>query len=366
MNLSQINLFHIGMNLRTPFVTHAGSVSEREAIIVEAVDQNGTSGWGDCVPFTTPFYTAETIDTAWHMLTNLFVPALNKGTITQPSDVNELLSSYKGHFMAKAGLEAALWDLYGKQNSMSLSKMIKGTKEQVEAGVVLSLEDDFEEKVAEYKAAGYKRYKLKVDKYKEREQIQQFRKVAPDVPVMFDGNGMYKEKDFDHLRSLDSLHILMIEQPFEQRDFYLHSKLQSQISTPICLDESVETITDTIQAKEFKSCSIINVKMNRVGGLTEALKIHDYSMSHNIRLWCGGMLDTGIGRAHNIALASLPGFSFPGDISESKRYWKRDIVFPEIKVENGEVKVPLGPGIGFDIDKEYIESLTKRQAFIKM
>ncbi|GAA0500311.1 o-succinylbenzoate synthase [Salinibacillus aidingensis] len=360
MNLKYIQLNQISMPLKQPFTTHAGAVKEREVILIEAVDEYGTSGWGECVPFATPFYTAETIDTAWMLLTDLLIPMILSAPIEHPADIAHRLKAFKGNQMAKAGAEAAIWDLFARQQKMSLAKCIGGVRDKIDAGVVISLGEDLKERLAEYEAAGYKRYKLKVEKGKERHLLDQVLSINPNLPLMFDGNGMYGEKDIDHLVSLDDLGLLMIEQPFPPGDFVLHKQLQQRMQTPICLDESIESYHDAWQAIQLKSTEIINVKPGRVGGLTEALSIHNLCADHHIPLWCGGMLETGVGRAHNIALASLPQFTIPGDISASDRYYERDIITEKIEVTEGEVQVPEGYGTGVKIDREYVDFLTTR------
>ncbi|QHS23100.1 o-succinylbenzoate synthase [Virgibacillus sp. MSP4-1] len=360
MNLKYIQLYQISMPLKHPFITHAGAVEDREVILMEAVDENGESGWGECVPFTTPFYTAETIDTAWTLLTDLLIPRILSVPVEHPEDIKRRLDLYKGNQMAKAGAEAAIWDLYARQQKMSLAKCIGGVRDKVDAGVVISLGEDLEERLEEYEAAGYKRYKLKVDKGKERHLLEKVLSINPKLPLMFDGNGMYGEKDMDHLVSLDDLGLQMIEQPFPPGDFVLHRQLQQRMQTPICLDESIESYHDAWQAIQLKSTEIINVKPGRVGGLTEALSIHTLCADDHIPLWCGGMLETGVGRAHNIALASLPQFTIPGDISASDRYYERDIITGKIEVTKGEVQVPEGCGTGVEMDREYVDFLTTR------
>lgn len=359
MNLSKITLYHVSMNLKSPFVTHAGAVKERESILIEAVDVEGRSGWGECVAFSTPFYTAETVATAWNMMLDVFIPKLKTEDICHPQDINRSLSIFQGNQMAKAGIEAAFWDLYAKQNNQSLAACIGGTRKKIDVGVVISLNDQLDRLLNQYLEDGYSRFKLKVQKGREREMIEELQRKAPGIPVMIDGNGMYNERDIDLLAQLDDLGLMMIEQPLVSGDFYMHKQLQENIDTPICLDESIESFYDAKQALQMKSCRVINIKIGRVGGLTEAIRIHDYCAAEGVPVWCGGMLETGISRAHNIALASLENFTIPGDISASKRYWERDVIEPEVIVENGKVTVPEGPGIGFNVDREYIEYLSK-------
>ncbi|WP_254901708.1 o-succinylbenzoate synthase [Thalassobacillus devorans] len=349
----------IEMPLRYPFQTHAGQVNDRELIIIEIMDNEGRKGFGEVTAFSTPFYTSETIESAWSVLRRIFLPAVKWHQLAHPSNMASQLSIWQGNQMAKAGLEAALWDLCAKQVNKSLSMLIGGSRSYVESGVVLSLSDKLDDVIANYQEEGYRRYKLKVEKYNEGQMIEEIKTYAPSLPVMIDANGIYKEKDFPYLQSLDSHGLMMIEQPFRPGDFYLHQQLQHQLETPLCLDESVTSLADAKQAVRMGSCQIINIKISRVGGMTEALAIHEWSRKNNIPVWCGGMVESGISKAHNIALASLDGFTIPGDISASSRFWERDLIIPEVEVQQGRIKVPLGPGIGFKVDEEYLQFVTQ-------
>ncbi|MFD1020551.1 o-succinylbenzoate synthase [Thalassobacillus hwangdonensis] len=358
MNVESVTLRRIRMPLKKPFVTHAGSVKERELIIIETADCEGTTGYGEVTAFSTPFYTAETITTAWHMLTDIFLPAVHWADISHPKELPDRLSGFQGNQMAKAGLEASLWDLYAKQKNVSLSKLIGGTREAVETGVVISLTDDLEDVLEGYLQEGYQRFKVKVNKYDEKKMLLKIQELSQGIPLMIDGNGVYQQEDLSHLKALDELHLQMIEQPFRPGDFYLHQTLQKEMDTPVCLDESISSYDDAFQALSMDSCRIINIKASRVGGLSEAIAIHDLCVESNVPVWCGGMVESGISRAHNIALASLPGFSIPGDISSSSRFWERDLIQPEVFVEKGSIAVPEKPGIGFNIDYEYLDYIT--------
>lgn len=357
MRIKKVHLYKISMPLKRPFRTHAGMVQERESILIEMIDEQGRRGWGEGVAFSTPFYTGETVETSWHVMRDVFLPTIQKAAITHPHDIYKILQQYQGNQMAKAGIEAAAWDLFARQNETSLSKAIGGQKAFIQTGVVLSLDDRLEELIPQYLKDGYRRFKIKVRKGYEREDIEAVRKLAPKVSLMFDGNGAYTEEDIPDLLALDDLGLLMIEQPFAAGDFYLHQKLQQEMETPVCLDESITNYHDAYQAISLGACKVINIKIGRVGGMTEAIKIHDLCIEHDIPVWCGGMLETGVSRAHNIALASLPGFTIPGDISGSSRYWYKDVIIPEVTVNDGVVHVPDKIGIGYSIDYEHVRKV---------
>ncbi len=338
-----------------------GLVVVRDALIIEVYDRDGRVGYGECVAFTDPFYTSETITTAWDMIKNFLLPLLNKRKVTHPSEIAHLFSPVQGHHMAKASIETAIWDLYAKQQEKSLKEVIGGTYDKVASGVVFSLTDSIEEQVQYYMEKGYKRYKLKVQKGKERETIEKMKATVGDVPIMFDGNGNYGPEDMHHLVQLDDLNLQMIEQPFRQDDYYYHNQLKKQTETLICLDETIQSEHDAFQAMELEACDTINVKLGRVGGYDTAMNIHRYAKMYQLPLWCGGMLETGIGRAHNVILASLEQFKLPGDLSESARYWEEDIIEEPFTVNDGFVKVPTGHGIGVQVNEKQLNQRTIRQ-----
>ncbi|MGM8216522.1 o-succinylbenzoate synthase [Bacillaceae bacterium W0354] len=360
MLLDQVVIRHVSMKLKQPFQSVNGLVVIRDTLIVEVHDREGRVGYGECVAFADPFYTSETVSTEWDILKNFLIPLLEKKNITHPAEIHTIFQSVQGHQMAKAGLESAIWDLYAKEQGKSLKEVIGGIRDEVESGVVLSLTDDIEKQAEEYKQKGYKRYKLKVQKGNERETIEKIKQIVGDVPIMFDGNGNYGPEDVHHLVSLDDLNLQMIEQPFRQDDFYYHNQLAKQMNTMVCLDESITSEHEAFQAMELKACDTINVKLGRVGGYKTAIDIHNYAKVANIPLWCGGMLETGIGRAHNVILASLEQFKLPGDLSESSRYWEEDIIEEPFIVQNGCVKVPDGKGIGVEINKKLLNQRTIR------
>ena len=348
------------MPLKSPFHTHLGTVTEREGIIVEVTDSNGVSGFGEGVAFSTPWYTEETVKTSLHMLSDILIPMLMKTTINHPEDAALLFHSLKRNHMAKAGLEMALWDLYAKRNSKSLAAVIGGSRKKISSGVVVAADSlaTCLNQIEKYLEEGYQRYKIKINPKQDYSFLSEIRRHYPELPIMADANSSYTLEDLDCLKALDDFNLLMIEQPLGSEDIIEHSILQKEIKTPICLDESIVNFEDAKNAIELGSCQIINIKAGRVGGLYEAKKIHDYCLAKGIDVWCGGMIEFGISRAHNIALASLPGFTIPGDISASTRFWEEDIITPEVTVENGYVTVPDSPGIGFGINEKRLKEVT--------
>ncbi|UOQ94202.1 o-succinylbenzoate synthase [Halobacillus shinanisalinarum] len=358
MDISTIHLRKVSLPLRNPFKTHQGELHQRSVIIVVAKDCQGLQGYGEVTAFPSPFYTAETLETAWHMLIDIIFPIIKDEPLHHPSDFIEMTAFIQGNQMAKAGMEGALWDLYAKQNQVSLGELIGGIHSSVKAGAVLSLSHSLEKDINHLKHSGYERYKLKVEKGREKEMIEQAQAIDPGLAIMIDANGMYTEQNLDHLFSLDQLGLLMIEQPFQAGDFYLHKQAQKQMDTPLCLDESIMSLHDAKQAIKLESCRVINIKISRVGGLMTATNIHDFCQEHGIPVWCGGMVETGISKAHNIALSSLPNFTIPGDLSSSDRYFNKDLLLKPIKVENGKIDVPNGHGIGVEVDESFLEKMT--------
>ncbi|MBY0146488.1 o-succinylbenzoate synthase [Neobacillus niacini] len=360
MRIAQIRLKVITMPLKSPFHTHLGKVIEREGIIIEVMDTDGVSGFGEGVAFSTPWYTEETVKTSLHMLSDILIPLLMNNRIKHPEDAAILFKTVRRNNMAKAGLEMAIWDLYAKRNSKSLSKIIGGTREQVASGVVVAVDSlsNALKEIENYIGEGYQRVKVKISPQQDYSFLAGIRSHFPNLQIMADANSAYTLKDLDRLKSLDDFNLLMIEQPLASDDIIQHSLLQKQLNTPICLDESIVSFEDAKNAVELGSCKIINIKAGRVGGIHEAKRIHDYCLDKGIEVWCGGMIEFGISRAHNIALASLPGFTIPGDISASNRFWDEDIITPEVSIENGFVHVPDKPGIGFDINRNRLKETT--------
>jgi O-succinylbenzoate synthase len=361
MRIKHIELNVIEQPLKIPFHTSYGTYEKRESIIIKMIEDNGAPGYGEVVAFSEPWYTEETIQTALHVLELFLIPLILGKDITHPSEVSELFKCFKGHHMAKAGLEGALWDLYSRQQNLSLAKALGGTREDIPVGVVVSLANTEKmiQQIKLYKQEGYERFKVKVDKQRDYEIVSTIREHFPKISLMIDANSAYTIKDINQLKRLDEFDLLMIEQPFGDREFIEHAELQKEMNTSICLDESIQCVEDVKLAIAIGACRVINVKPGRVGGLTESLKIHDYAIKHDIPLWVGGMIETGISRVQNIALASLPGFTIPGDISASSRHWEEDLIRPEVQLQNGRVLVPQAAGIGVEVDEERIERLTK-------
>ncbi|MDP4086277.1 MAG: o-succinylbenzoate synthase [Bacillota bacterium] len=367
MNISSIQLYLIKMPLKSPFITHLGVVGEREGIIVEIIDHDGICGYGEGVAFSSPWYTEETVETSFHMLNDFLIPLLQNQPIQHPKEATMLFQSIRRNNMAKSALETALWDLYSKQNQASLSKMLGGKKERIPSGVVVATNSVTKalSQIEHYLEEGYQRFKIKIHPGQDVSLLAEIRRYYPDIPLMADANSSYTIKDIEQLKSLDQFNLLMIEQPLGHDDLIEHGILQKEIMTPICLDESIVTFDDARKAIDYGCCKVINVKVGRVGGLYEAKRIHDYCFEKDIEVWCGGMIEFGISRAHNIALASLPGFSIPGDISASNRFWEEDIILPEVTVENGWVNVPSGIGIGFEINpKRLKETMVSKRKYV--
>lgn len=350
------------------FETSFGRTTSRRILLVE-IRCDGAAGWGECVAGEGPFYGPEWIETAWATIKHFLAPALAGKNIQHASESGQLMSRIRGHRMAKAALENALWDADAKQQNMPLWKLLGGKQREIACGVSLGIQDSAEQlldKIAEELAAGYQRIKIKVKPGWDIGVLEQIRKRWPKILLSCDANSAYTLDYCEHLRKFDDFNLLMIEQPLWSDDFYYHAKLQKQIKTAICLDESIEHARDATAAIESGACRIVNIKVGRVGGMTEAIKVHDVCRRNDISVWCGGMLESGIGRAHNVALSTLENFRLPGDVSASKRYWKEDIIEPEVEVSpQGTITPPSGPGIGYRVREELIEKLTVRKEIIR-
>lgn len=361
MKIESIELRHIKMKLVSPFKTSMGTDFFVEHIIIK-VQSDGISGWGECVAEGNPFYSYETVFTSWYILKEFIIPTVVGREVSSIGKTIRRWNHIRGHRMAKAGLESALWDLFAKRKNVSLSKLMGGIRKKIDVGVSIGIqksEKDLLKKVDGYIRKGYKRIKIKIEPGYDINPVKSLRKHFPNILLQVDANSAYSLKDFNRIKKLDDYNLLLIEQPLGYEDIYQHSKLQRELKTPICLDESIHSLDDTIAALELGACRVINIKPGRVGGFSEAIKIHNYCMKNKIPVWCGGMLETGIGRAGNVALASLKNFTLPGDISASKRYFQQDIVEPEFTVDiDGTMKVPQGSGIGVQVNKKLLEKFT--------
>ena len=348
--------------LNEPFETSFGSIDSRLIFLV-SVEAGGLTGWGEVVAAEEPRYSYETVGTAQHVIRDYFAQAMLSRPVANLADLATRFATYRGHNMAKAGLELAYMDLLARTRGQSLSHLIGGTRDQIPVGVSLGIQPSLNrllERVDRYLSLGYQRIKLKIKPGWDIEIAQEVRRRYSNILLSVDANCAYTIGDKDHLRALDEFGLLMIEQPLNHDDLIDHARLQAEMTTSICLDESITGVKRAEQALDLGSCGIINIKIGRVGGYSQALAIHDLCYSRGIRVWCGGMLESGIGRAHNVALASLPGFSLPGDISASSRYFARDLIVPEVSVAaDGTVQVPRGPGLGFEVDPDYISSRTE-------
>lgn len=361
LNIKTINLYRLNMNLRNPFVTSFGTVQAKDFFIVEVIDAADNRGYGESVAFNTPWYTAETVETTKHVLRDFLIPIIQTATINHPSEVTDLFATIKQHHMAKAALESAIWDVYAKQSKLPLYQLLGGKRSKIDVGVSLGMEENFADlldKIEQYNTQGYKRIKLKIMPGHDVEILQQVRNKFPKIDIIVDANGSYKLSDLETLKQLDQFELMMIEQPLAEDALLDHATLQKALQTPICLDESIHSLADVQIAMHLGSCRIINIKQARVGGITEAIKIHDYCLEHDIPVWCGGMLESGIGRAHNIALSTLSNFTIPGDIAGSSHYFTEDIITPEVVVEDGVITLPDAPGIGYEINQAALDKYT--------
>ena len=359
-----MTLQEIRMKLVAPFETSMERTEARRILLVQA-DVDGVTGWGECVAGESPYYSPETTDTAWLVLRDFLWPMVKGKEFASAGEVWSLLRRVRGHNMAKASLETAVWDAEAKQKGIPLAKLIGGVREKIASGVSIGIKESLDElatAVQKELAAGYQRIKIKIKPGKDLEQVRRLRQDFPRIKLIVDANSAYTLNDWPLLKQLEGFYLMMIEQPLGWDDLYSHVELQKKLETPICLDECIHTEEQARAAVELGACKIINIKMGRVGGHTVARRIHDLCQRHGVPVWCGGMLESGIGRAHNIALSTLPNFSLPGDVAASKRYWAEDIIDPEVTVSSqGTIRVPVGPGVGFEPRLDRIDKLTVRK-----
>lgn len=364
MKVESITLREIHMRLKSPFETSFGVTHGRRILLVEVI-ADGIEGWGEITTNEAPFYNSETTDTAWHIISDFIAPLLLGKSFVCACEFPSLVAGIRGHEMAKAGVENAMWDIEAQLKGISLSKLVGGTLAEIACGVSLGIHENPQslvKKVEKELGSGYQRIKLKIKPGKDIEFVSAVRKRFPDILLSVDANSAYRLEDTPHLKKLDDYRLLMIEQPLEWDNIYGHAELQSHVQTSICLDECIHNSGHAYAAIELGACRIINIKLGRVGGYTEARRIHDLCRERSIPVWCGGMLESGIGRAHNIAMSTLPGFSLPGDVSASKRYWDEDVIEPEVQVSSrGTIEISTTPGLGYAVKRDLIERLTARK-----
>jgi O-succinylbenzoate synthase len=370
LRVERITLREISLELKEPFRISSGVESRRRILIVQ-LEGDGLEAWGECVAGELPNYGPETVDTAWWAIRTWLAPRLLGASWSEPSEIAALLSrNVRGHRMAKAALEMACWDLASRAAGVSLSHLLGGTRDKVEVGISLGIQDHPRALVERAQSAferGYRKVKIKIEPGADLEYVRAVREaVGPAPHLMADANTAYTIADASHLARLDVYGLMMIEQPLGADDLLRHADLQRQLKTSLCLDESIVDVDRARDMIELGSGRIVNIKPGRVGGFRESKAIHDLCAAHGIPVWCGGMLESGIGRAHNVALASLPNFKLPGDLSPSERYWRRDVVVPEWTMDrDGWMEVPRSrPGIGVEIDRPFLDSITSRSEIL--
>ena len=368
MKIESITLREIHMPLVHFFETSFGRTYSRRILLV-TVHCDGVEGWGECVVGEDPYYSSEWIETAWPTLKSYLIPALLGKTLNSARECPALLAKVRSHRMAKAGLENALWEAESIQKNIPLWKLLGGTRTEIPCGVSIGIQDSVDqllEKIQTELSAGYRRIKVKVKPGWDVNVLERIRSRWADITLSCDANSAYTLDQVEHLRKFDQFNLLMIEQPLWNDDIYYHARLQKELRTSICLDESIVSARAAAFAVETGACRIVNIKVGRVGGFSEAISVHDVCQAHKVPVWCGGMLETGIGRAQNIALSTLSNFNLPGDVSASKRYWKEDIIEPEVEVSpQGMIPISNKPGTGYRVKPDLIEKLTVRKETLK-
>lgn len=366
LQLEKIELREIEMPLKTRFETSFGATTKRHVIIVRVFDCNGASGYGECTAMEHPFYNHETVDTAWSIISMFVAPMLAAANVSSAAEVGDALGAIQDNRMAIGAVETAVWDLEAKKANVPLWKHLGGTQTEINCGVSIGLQKSPEillEKVERELKSGYQRIKLKIKPGQDIEFVKVVRSHFPGITLSVDANSAYEiERDMELFEQLDECNLLMIEQPLAAGDLVDHARLQRRLKTPICLDESITMLRDARHALELEACRIINVKLGRVGGHSEARAIQAFARERGVPVWCGGMLESGIGRAHNIAMSTLPGFALPGDVSASSRYWEEDIIEPSVVVSSqGTINAPTDSGIGYEVKENLIEKLAVRR-----
>lgn len=353
--IAKIEVKRIAMPLQTPFKTSLQTVRERESLVVEVADVSGTKGYGECVAFSTPWYTEETVASCRFVIEMVLIPLLKGRTISHPEEVWELFKPVKGNRMAKAAVETAVWDLFAKRHGLPLWQLLGGSAQTIPAGVVVAAEEaEIAAGVAKAAAAGYRRVKIKVSPATD---VALLKKVVAEYPQLLffaDANGAFDKAGFGELRKFDEAGFALIEQPFGETEWKLHARAKEEMKTPICLDESIKSVEDVQRMIDEQAGDIIVLKMGRLGGWSETLRAMELCRLHAIGMWVGGMIEFGVSKAHNLALASLPGITLPGDFSDSRHFWERDITEPEIRVENGNVELSQRAGIGYQVRLENV------------
>lgn len=364
MQINRVEIREIRLPLVHFFETSFNRTTVRRIVLVR-VDSDGLTGWGEVAAGEEPFYSHEDTETAWHILKDFLIPRSLKREWATASELAPQFRPIRGHNMAKAALENALWDVEAQQKGTPLARLIGGTLDDIPCGVSIGIQDSAEElleKIQRELDAGYQRFKIKIKPGWDVEILDRVRNRFPRIPLMADANSAYTLSDISRLKELDRFYLMMIEQPLGWEDLIDHSRLQRELATPICLDESIHSAEDARKAIEIGACKIINIKLGRVGGFASARAVHEVCRAKNVPVWCGGMLESGIGRAHNIAMSSLPGFTLPGDVSASRRYWKQDIIDPEVTVSaQGTIRIPQSSGLGFTPNLKRIEGVTVRK-----
>lgn len=368
MLISRIELREINLPLIHFFETSFGRTTTRRIILVRVADRDGAEGWGECTAGEGPFYSDEWAETAWPTLKEFLAPMVVGKQVEDASNVSELMKKVRGHRMAKAAIETACWDLEARRLGQPLWRHLGGVQEEIACGVSIGIQespDALLEKIDREVSAGYQRIKIKIKPGWDIDIVRQVRERFPQIRLSGDANSAYSLNDVDLFRKLDEFNLMMLEQPLAHDDMFDHAELQKAISTPLCLDESIKTPADAEHAIALGACRIINVKLGRVGGHTEAKRVEAIAREKRIPVWCGGMLESGIGRAHNIAMSTLAGFTLPGDVSASARYWHEDVIDPPVTVTpGGTIKAPEKPGIGFEVSQARIDRLTVRSETI--
>ncbi len=368
MKIDAIYLRELNLPLLRPFQTSFGTTKDRRVVLAE-IHSEGLIGWGECTAGEHPNFSEESVDSCWQVITDELGPTLAATSPENGGQCPRIFGAVRGNRMAKATLENAIWDLEAQRQGISLSRLLGGTRNVIPCGVSIGIQSsigELLELIEREVAAGYQRIKLKCKPGWDVEVFERVRHRFPGITLSCDANSAYRLKDADHLATFDSFDLLMVEQPLWYDDFYYHSMLQKRLDTPICLDESIRNRRDALAAIEMESCQIINIKLGRVGGFSEAVAVHNAAFERGIPVWCGGMLESGIGRSHNIALSSLENFSLPGDVSASKRYWAEDIIEPEVTVSaKGEIAISDAPGRGFEVRTDLVERLTVRKTEIR-